>query len=430
MAADNNISEDGKKKTKYDLKMEKRKAQEAKDKRNAVISKTICGLLVAVIVAGVLYFVISGIINKQKAFNDTYVMINEESVNKVEYDYYYNAYINQFMSYYSSIIQYMGLDMSKPFDEQEYKDGMTWKDMFDEGAVNNMISTFSAYNDAKAKGFVFDTAAGYKEYTDSLEANAKNANMTVAQYYKQLYGEYATADIVKPLVEKELYVEAYYNDLVEKNAPTDAEIMDYYSENKSSYDTVSYHVLDLTAVLNQENGEYKVSEEEIKDMAEEMAARVKKGEDFEALCEEYAIEEKKELYTDTATEYSYKEDAKASDMESVYRAWLYDEERKSGDVEVIEDSDNLTQFVVRFDERKFVESCKSDISSLLSNDKASEYLEALTENYKVTDVKGELKYLTIEETEATQPETEEGTVAETEETTVAESETEETTAAN
>ena len=68
----------------------------------------------------------------------------------------------------------------------------------------------------------------------------------------------------------------------------------------------------------------------------------------------------------------------------------------------------MAQFRKRTNE---ADATSQSISSPLSNQKAGEYVKALTEKYEVTDVAGKLAYLTIEEstTEAVETGTEAAT---------------------
>ena len=71
----------------------------------------------------------------------------------------------------------------------------------------------------------------------------------------------------------------------------------------------------------------------------------------------------------------------------------------------IRDRYYVAQFIKRTND---ADATSQSISSTLSNQKAGEYVKALTEKYEVTDVAGKLAYLTIEEstTEAVETGTE------------------------
>ena len=114
--------------TKYDRKMEARKKQEEKDKREAKIMRigtvAVCILIVAAIVGSIG----TSLWNRKAVTKDAYVTIGNHKVTKLEYDYYYHAMVNS----YSSIMAYMGMDATSDLESQQYSEDMTWKDFFDE----------------------------------------------------------------------------------------------------------------------------------------------------------------------------------------------------------------------------------------------------------------------------------------------------------
>ena len=77
--------------------------------------------------------------------------------------------------------------------------------------------------------------------------------------------------------------------------------------------------------------------------------------------------------------------------------WLYEDGRTEGDTAVLEDATNNQYYVVKFMSRYYDEADDENISNTISSERAREYIDGLLVNYGVTDVKGELKYLTLEE---------------------------------
>ena len=73
-----------------------------------------------------------------------------------------------------------------------------------------------------------------------------------------------------------------------------------------------------------------------KKKADEFVSRFKNGEEFLALCREFATEEQAKKYE--AEDASAYQDSTYAGMHSAYRDWLFDEERKAGDTTVIEDA--------------------------------------------------------------------------------------------
>ena len=63
---------------------------------------------------------------------------------------------------------------------------------------------------------------------------------------------------------------------------------------------------------------------------------------------------------------------------------------------VIEDETSHAYYVVEFVGRYYDEADNENIANNLAGQSVAEYIDGLTVDYSVTDVKGELKYLTVE----------------------------------
>ena len=140
---------------------------------------------------------------------------------------------------------------------------------------------------------------------------------------------------------------------------------------------------------------------------------------------ENAIEDQKALYGGEDGEGSLTEGGSYSAAPAAIADWLFEEARKEGDTTILPDEANTNYYVVEFIKRSNDEAAtNSSISSTLANEKAGEYMNGLTEKYEVTDVAGDLKYLTIPETST---ETAEGTEQAGDETGAAAEESTQTT---
>ncbi|MBD5106507.1 MAG: peptidyl-prolyl cis-trans isomerase [Lachnospiraceae bacterium] len=385
--------------TKYEKKQAARMAQQKKDERSAKLTKLVFTLVCVCIVAAIVFSIGSAVIRRQNAINGTYVKIGEHEVSKVEYDFCYNTVINNYLNVYSSILPYMGLDTSKDFADQQYDESKSWKDAFDEMTVEQLKQVKALVDDSKAQGFTYDVAEDYKKFQDSLESAATEAGVSVKEYYKNNYGEYATEARLEPFEKESLLAAAYFQELLEKNKPSDEEITAYYEENKDDYDLIDYRSFTFSATIGEDAGEEEktAAMEVVKASAEEMQAKREAGEDFEALCVQYATGDNKAVYEDAETEQSLTEGAKKSSVSYAYSDWLFSEERKEGDITVISDEASNQYHLVEFVSRSFDESSNTSISDTLSQSKTGEYVDQLSKAYDITDVAGKLKYLTIPE---------------------------------
>ena len=144
--------------TKYDRKVQRRKEQKAKDERDRKIGM-ITGI---VIVAALVCFIASFPIRTFLTLNGAYITVDGEKVSRVEYDYYYNISMNNYLSGDGAWLYYAGLDLSGDLSQQMYSEDMSFKDFFDEMAVDLIKQNKALAKEARGAGFEFDTDGNYK----------------------------------------------------------------------------------------------------------------------------------------------------------------------------------------------------------------------------------------------------------------------------
>lgn len=386
--------------TKYDRKMEERRKQKEKDKRQEKIAKITFSAIGIILVAAIVISVAISIITKQTALNGTYIKVGDHEITQLEYDYYYNSAVNSYLTSMSLYmpVEYLGLDTTKDFAQQQYSDNMTWKDMFDQMTVEQIRQMKAMTDDAQKNGFSYDGLADdYDDFLSQINDAAAQQGVSVSEYYKQAFGSYATAKNIEPFAKDSITANAYYQDLLEKNAPAEDEVKAYYEEHKTDYDQVDYRSFVFTTGLDAEASEEEVAEavEKIKADAQEMADARKDGTDFNELCLKYATEDTKENYEDADTDYSLAEGRYRAAIPTLVADWLYEDGRSAGDIEVLEDADSNRYYVVEFINRYFDEENYTSISNVIASAAVTDYQAGLVENYQVTDTKGKLNYLTI-----------------------------------
>lgn len=383
--------------TKYDRKMEARRQQKLKDARQEKMMKTIGTVLGALVVLAIVISIAIPVVRKGSALKGTYIKVGNHELTQLEYDYYYNVAVNNYLTAYASILPYMGLDTTLDYADQQYTEDKTWKDMFDEMTVEQIKQSKALLDDADKNGFTYDVSADYESFSGEIEAAAEAAGVSAAEYYKTTFGAYATKQNVEAFVKEGLFASAYHEDLLAKNAPSDEEIKSYYEDNKQNYDKVDYRSFIFNTDIAEDASEEDIKKamEELKVKADAMMQARKGGEDFEALCLENASENMKENYEDPDTEYSLSEGRNYTGISAVMSDWLYDEGRKAGDITVLEDETYHQYYVVEFVKRYYDEADDANISNTLAGERVSEYINGLTADYQVTDVKGKLNYLTI-----------------------------------
>lgn len=388
--------------TKYDRKMEARKQKEAadqkSDKRFKVISTIVAVVVIAALAIGIGYSVMA----KHNASNGAYIKIGDREVTQVEFDFYYNMTVNSYLSSYSSMLPYLGVDTTTDFMDEPYSDTMTWRDMFEEMTVEQITRTYALADDAKKTGFTYDVDTAYAEWKADLESSAELAGTTVSNYVKSLYGEYASLSAIEPFIKEGLLSVMYSNELLTQNEPSAEEITAYYEAHMDDYDKVDYRSFAFDAAVTAESTEEEITAAmaDAKAKAEAFMAARQAGGDFEALCVENATEETKANYEDEATEYSLSEGRFNTSVPSAAREWMYDDARAEGDIAVLEDAEYHRYYVMEFINKYFDETSNDTISSQLSSENTTAYIDTLMANYPVSEGRGKLNYLTVAETTA------------------------------
>lgn len=479
--------------TRYDRRMEKRKKEEEKERRSWKRFKIVSIVILAAVAVSIVFSIGTSFYNRYTVLNQTYFRVGDHDITRLEYNYYFNNVYSNYLSMYGSYVSMMGLDTTVDLDEQTYpgNENMTWKDYFDQSAVEQIQQIKAMADEARENGFEYDSSEDMASYETEIAAQAESASVSESEYYTLMYGDYATPSRIETFVEENLLASAYYNHLVEENQPADDEITAYYEENKNSYDTVTYRsfyfevdtsageetgseettaaetttaaeettVEETTLDTAEETAEETTAEEttaaeaetettseeetgmtdeeiaaamdELKVQADEMAARLEAGEDFEDLCVEYASEDQKENYGGEE-DGSLTEEGSYFGAPSVAADWLFDESRQEGDITVLESESLNRYYVVQFISRQNDEETTNEsIGNLLASQVVSEYVTEIAQEYTVTDVAGDLHYLTVPEESTEAAETETATETdETAETAAAEAtETTETAAA-
>ena len=402
--ADNTKPE--KKMTKYDLKMQRRQEEEKKAKKEKTIIKIGCilAVIICVCIAAWKFY------DNYQEKHGPYITVGDHEIQKAEFDYYYYSSLNSFASTYGSYLSYFGLDTSKPLDQQQYSDTMTWDDYFQQQAVNQLKNVYALTDEANEKGFEYDATSDYDDMVSSIQSYAEQQGVSEDEYCKSVFGSDATLEGIKPYVEMSGLASAYYNDVQDNIEVTDDEINTYYDENKENYDSVDYRVCKIEADMPEEETEAETeaqtetvaesssetavtesqTETESETMsAEESEAAAKAEEEAKAaamaeakakaddmlskITDEASFEKVYGDYATDASTDSLNTDKKKSSISPTDVAnWLFDADRQAGDTTVIEDTANNAYYVVYFKDRYLDHTKTVDVRHILiSADTAS-----------------------------------------------------------
>ena len=358
--------------TKYDRKVQKRKEEKEKEKKEERISTTVGIVFLVALVCLVASFPIRTYL----ATHETYVVINGEEVNKVEFDYVYNTSKNNYITQYGSYLSYFGLDTSKDLSTQMYSDTLTWQDYFEQNAVESLKQNKALMAEAKAAGFTYDTTDEYNTFKETIKTSAAAAGVSDKEYVRSIYGSYATMGRIEEYVKNDMVMNAYYQKLQEDNAPSDDEIQSYYEENKATYDSVDYRLTTIEADLPTEPTE-------LADPVEETAADTTGTTDGTAATDTTqdtayqpsdaeiakAMEDAKVLADDAeqtvAKDGEAHENEKKSSVNYLISDWLFDDARKAGDTTVITNDNSHCYYVVAFEKRYLDETPSADVRVII-----------------------------------------------------------------
>jgi hypothetical protein len=376
--------------TKYDRKVQKRKEEKEKERRDKLIGRIVgIGLVVALAC-----LVASFPIRSWLTVNGSYVRVDGKDITKVEFDYNYNIVSNNYIAEnYYTFYYYFGIDLTGDLTKQMYSETLTWKDFFDQTAVENIARNKGLVNAAQAEGFTYDTTEEYNDYMEALKEAAKESGSSVGEYIKNLYGPYATEARVKPFVEEGMYANAYVALIEERMAPSQDDIQAHYDSNKASYDSVDYYIYTVDAELPTEPTELADPVEPAEGSTGDGASGTNNegGETTEGAEQE--VYQPSEAEIAAAMEVAKEEADRAvraikvnGELKSnlrqaavtpyLLRDWLFAEERKTGDTTVIEDNTNHRYYVLEFENRYLDQTLTADVRvAMTAQDNGQEILD-------------------------------------------------------
>lgn len=362
--------------TRYDLKMQRRREQKKKEEREKKIVKAV-GILLLI---GLVCLVASFPIRSYLTVHGTYIVVADENVSRVEFDYHYNLVKNSYLNQNYYLLSLMGLDLSGDLSQQMFSDTLTWQDFFEEMAVDNLQRNKALKREMEAAGFTYDVTQDYEEYQETLRSVASEAGMTVSAYVQDLFGTYATLSRIENFVKEGIVTNAYYNSVRESKMPSDEEITIYYEENKDDYDSVDYRLTLVEAELPTEPTELADPVEETDAATEEDGETEYKPSEAEIeFAMSQARAEAEEVEKTVFTEGEIHENLLQSNVAAMLREWLFDSSRVSGDTTIIEDTSNNRYYVLAFVDRYLSQAPTADLRIIMTE---SDRAQAILDEWK------------------------------------------------
>lgn len=341
---------------------ERQKQEHAEAKKLKIYTTVFVAALVLIACTAIAVLTVRGINNSgvmQK--NTVAATVDEEQLNSVEMSYYYNDAINDFYSemssqyseYASQYLEAIGLDNTKPLDEQIYDEesGQTWAEYFLDEALKKAQNDFALYKAATEDSFTLP-----EEEQTTLDNQLNNLETYTTlygfsnskQYLRAMYGYGADAKSYGEYLERRAVADAYLSAHEEGLTFDDAAIREQEAINPNKYTSFTYTSAYLSYTdfrqggTEDEDGTVTYSDEEnnaareaAKLAAEDMATATTVDE-LKEKVEAAEVNEDSQLAVNEYTDNLY------TNINATLAQWLSDEERQEGDIEAIPNTSTTT----------------------------------------------------------------------------------------
>ena len=165
--------------------------------------------------------------------------VGDMQLTNSELQLYYWSNVYDFLNNYSYYLSSMGLDYTKPLDQQMYMDGtMTWQQFFLEGALLSWHKYCVLNMDAEANNFVLsqETVDFFNELPETTQGVLEGTDFeTFEELLKADMGAVCTEDGYYTYMQNYYCALEYFNALYETLVPTEAEVLRFFEENADSF---------------------------------------------------------------------------------------------------------------------------------------------------------------------------------------------------
>ena len=243
------------------LLTEKQQKAQAEAKKMKITTIVFVAVVLAIVVTFAAVLIVNTVKNSGVSQKHTIAAtVDGVEINSVEFNYYYsdllsNTYNQWYSSYGDSMSTYMslmGLDLTKPLDEQTYSLGeeedVTWADYFVESALERAKSDYTLYNAAVAAGHELteDEQASYDSTLLNLTFYAQLYGYNnVNQYLRGMYGPGANEKSYNEYCMRSALASSYYTAYNDSLVYSETELDAYAADkltNYNSYDYAYYYV--------------------------------------------------------------------------------------------------------------------------------------------------------------------------------------------
>ncbi len=307
------------------------KKQEKREKAVRLISL----ITAIVLVVGLVGWIGYSVVDNTNRSNGTYLTrdIAAESANfkvtNAQLMYYFQSYYSNFVNSNSQYLSAYGLDTSKSLKEQTYpstaEDGskMSWYDFFMESTVSQVQSTLVLAEAAKDAGLTL------------TEEEKKEISTNVSGIDTQQFAPGLTKEALISFMEIAKLASNYQAQVQDAIQVTDADLENYYKQNKNTYDTVDYRMYSFSYAASKNEGETALTKEAAKKLADQLAATGNEA-GYVAWLTDYFKNTLKVANVETELS-STKTEGFAYSTAYVGIDFLFGANAKAGDIKVIDD---------------------------------------------------------------------------------------------
>ncbi len=302
--------------------------------------------IIFVLVAAALLLWNSNIIQR----GATAMTVDGQKYSAAEVSYFYRSSYNSLTN--SQYASYMGLDPSKPLDQQTMNDTakmllgitseeeMTYQQYLMDSTKKSLVELTVMLRKAEEEGFTFtdEMQADVDATLKSLEEGAKSNGMSKGAYLKALFGPNMTSGTFEKLLKDTVLATHYMQNYQSGLNYTDDQLEEHYQAHKGDFDVAAYDYIYFKGTapattdadgksIPPTEEENKAAAEKAQAAAEEALTRYQNGESLEDIANSYEIG-------------SYFSQTDAANYGDTMSTWLFDDARKSGDVEILESNGN------------------------------------------------------------------------------------------
>ena len=329
---------------------EQAEAKKLKAYTISFLAAMIVVVCVAVGILGVRAVNNSGIIQK----NTIAAHVGDRDLNSVELSYYYidavNGFYNEWYNSYAentdSYLQAMGLDTTKPLNQQIYdqESGKTWSDYFVDEAISQAASDYAMYDLAMAENFTLseEEKSSYDSTISMLNTYATIYGYSSPdKYLSAVYGYGSSLKGYSEYYERSVIAAAYYAAHEDTFTYTAEDRNTYAADKEANFNSYTYDSVYMSYTYFREGGTKDEDGHTTYTNEENEAARKTMKETAEALATAASVDDLKEkvaavkVTEGNSVSVTENKDVLHSSVNAALSKWLAEEGRQDGDIAAI-----------------------------------------------------------------------------------------------